>query len=270
MGAPEKTNGAALQPAMLKAPAATGNGRRAVRILGTAVALAGVAVLAWTLTVWLWQDPLTALYTRYEQHKLSAALERQVADPRNRLRLKPTASSGAEEDVIAAAAARYRGTARVGQAIGRIIVPRLGLRMVLVNGTDHDSLTKGPGRDLRTFMPGQGRLVYVAGHRTTYLAPFSHIERLRRGDRVTLQMPYATFVYAVTGHRVVPADDLSVLRSRGHEEVELQACHPRFFATHRYIVFARPIRIAPRGGRPFTPRPRPRRVQVGRSSQTHS
>src|SRR5262249_11768740 len=140
-----------------------------------------------------------------------------------------------------------------GAGIGRIVVPRLGLSMVLVNGTDHDSLKKGPGRDLRTFMPGQRQLVYVAGHRTTYLAPFSHIERLRRGDRIKLQMPYATLVYAVTRHRIVPADDLAVLRSHGREEVELQACHPRFFATHRYIVYGRPIRVTPSGGRAFTP-----------------
>jgi sortase A len=103
-------------------------------------------------------------------------------------------------------------------------------------------------------MPGQGKLVYIAGHRTTYLAPFSHIERLRRGDRIRLEMPYATVVYSVTRHRIVPANDLSVLRSPAREAVELQACHPRFFATHRYVVYGRPVRIAPHGGRPFTPK----------------
>ena len=102
-------------------------------------------------------------------------------------------------------------------------------------------------------MPGQGQLVYIAGHRTTYLAPFSHIDRLRTGDRITLEMPYATFVYRVTGHRIVTADDLSVLRTHGREQVELQACHPRFFATHRYIVYANATRVAHRGARPFTP-----------------
>jgi sortase A len=127
--------------------------------------------------------------------------------------------------------------------------------MVVVNGTDHDTLKRGPGRDLRTFMPGQGQLVYIAGHRTTYLAPFSHIDRLRRGDRITLEMPYATFVYRVTGHRIVAADDLAVLRSKGHEELELQACHPRFFATDRYLVYGRLVRIEPRGATGFTPPP---------------
>jgi LPXTG-site transpeptidase (sortase) family protein len=64
-------------------------------------------------------------------------------------------------------------------------------------------------------------------------------------------MPYATFVYRMTGRRVVTASDLSVLRSPRHEELELQACHPRFFATHRYIVYAKLASVTPRGGRPF-------------------
>jgi sortase A len=125
--------------------------------------------------------------------------------------------------------------------------------MVLVNGTDHETLKKGPGRDPRAFMPGEGQLVYVAGHRTKYLAPFSHIDRLRKGDWVTLAMPYATVVYRITGHRIVPATDLGVLRSTGREGLELQACHPRFFATHRYVAYARPVRIVPRVGRPHAP-----------------
>jgi len=101
-------------------------------------------------------------------------------------------------------------------------------------------------------MPGEGRLVYVAGHRTTYGAPFSDIDRLQRGDPVTLELPYATFAYVVTGSRIVDDDDLSVLRSRGREELVLQACHPRFFASHRYIAYAKPARVTPRGGSTYT------------------
>jgi sortase A len=248
------TTSARTETAGLRSAAASPT-RRWFRRLATLLLICGLATIAWTATVWVWQDPFTALYTWYEQRKLSSSLERQFADPLNRIQLPRAGATSvaAEERAVAAAAARYRRSARVGQAIGRIDVPRLGLRMVLVNGTDHDSLEKGPGRDRRTFMPGEGRLVYVAGHRTTYLAPFAHIERLRAGDRIRLEMPYATVVYAVTRHRIVAADDLSVLRSHGREAVELQACHPRFFATHRYIVYGQPVRIVPRGTGPFTP-----------------
>ena len=113
--------------------------------------------------------------------------------------------------------------------------------MILVEGTDEASLRKGPGRDERSFLPGEGKLVYVAGHRTTYLAPLAEIDQLRAGDRVELEMPYGLYVYEVTGHRIVADDDLSVLRSPGRELLRLQACHPRFMASQRYVVSARLI-----------------------------
>jgi sortase A len=100
-------------------------------------------------------------------------------------------------------------------------------------------------------MPGQNRLVYIAGHRTTYLAPFSHIDLMRKNDKITLQVPYGTFVYRVNGDRIVPANDLAVLRSPRHELLILQACHPRFFATHRFLVYARLVHVDPRGGQPY-------------------
>ena len=116
--------------------------------------------------------------------------------------------------------------------------------MMLVAGTDTDSLRKGPGWDARTFLPGEGELVYIAGHRTTFKAPFAHIDRLRAGHRVELELPYGRFTYVVTRSVIVPADDLARLDSQGREEVALQACHPRFSAKQRYIVYARPIRVS--------------------------
>ncbi len=223
--------------------------RRSTRILGTLMIVAGTLTLAWAVTVWQWQDPFTAAYTHWQQHKLAQSLEREVAAFRPR-RVDRT-DFAAERRQIETDARRFRHLAQPGQAIGRIVIGRLGLHMVFVNGTDHGSLTKGPGRDVRTYMPGQNRLVYIAGHRTTYLAPFSHIDAIRNGDDIRLEMPYATFVYRAVRHRVVAATDLSVLRSPRHELLELQACHPRFFATHRYIVYARLVSVEPRGGVPY-------------------
>jgi sortase A len=222
--------------------------RRRVHLLGTLLAVAGVLTLGWALLVWQWQDPFTALYTTWKQHQLATQYNK-------RARSFTTTISGPTVKVERASIAReaklYRLSSKRGQVIGRLRVPRMGINMLLVNGTDHDTLKKGPGRDGRTFMPGENRLVYIAGHRTTYLAPFSHIDRLRRGDRVTIEVPYGTFIYAVTRHRIVKSTDLSVLRSPRHELVELQACHPRFFASHRYIAYAKLLRVEPRGAKPY-------------------
>src|SRR5512133_1024707 len=218
--------------------------RGRVHLLGTLLAVAGALTLVWALLVWQWQDPFTALYTTWKQHQLASQYDK-------RARSFTTTISGptvkAERASIAREAKLYRMSSKRGQVIGRLRVPRMGVNMLLVNGTDHDTLKKGPGRDERTFMPGEDRLVYIAGHRTTYLAPFSHIDRLRRGDRVTIEVPYGTFIYAVTRHRIVKSTDLSVLRSPRHELVELQACHPRFFASHRFIAYALLVRVEPRG-----------------------
>jgi sortase A len=225
---------------------------RVLRITGTVMAVAGAALLVWVVVVWRWQDPLTALYTTWKQRQLAKSYEHRVEsfrapDPR------PGASLAATTEEIRKLARRYRLRSERGQAVGRIRVPRLGLSMIVVDGTDHDSLTKGPGLDRRTYMPGEGQLIYIAGHRTTYRAPFAHIERMRTGDFVSVEVPYATFRYRVYRHRIVRADDLSVLRSSGREIVELQACHPRFFASERYIVYARLVRIEPRGAPAFRP-----------------
>jgi sortase A len=210
-------------------------------------------MLAWVLVVWRWQDPFTALYTHWKQHQLSQAYERRFSAYEPAQLRQNEVSVSARTKVIAREARLYRIHSGRGQAIGRIRVPRLDLNMILVNGTDHNSLTKGPGRDRRTYMPGEGQLVYIAGHRTTYLAPFAHIERLQSGDAVTLDVPYATFRYRVFKHRIVGAHEMSVLRSHGVEVVELQACHPRFFASQRYIAYARLVRVEPRGGAAFEP-----------------
>jgi sortase A len=206
--------------------------------------VAGLGTLGWAFAVWRWEDPFTALYTAREQRSLEHQLDRRLAGARPVL--------VANRAAVAAEARRYRRSSKIGEGIGRIIVPRIGVDMVLVYGTDHESLKKGPGLDGRTFFPGQERLVYIAGHRTTYAAPFSHIDRLAGGDTIRIEMPYATFVYRVTGHRVVAAGDVSVLKSKRFEQVALQACHPRFFASHRWIVYGELVAATTRNGRPVS------------------
>jgi sortase A len=223
--------------------------RRRARILGTVLVVAGALTLVWSLLVWQWMDPFTALYTKWKQHQLAAQYDKRAAA------FRPAgavgASLAAERRTIAREGRIYRMETRPGEAIGRIRIPRLGLDMILVDGTDHETLKKGPGRYLGSFMPGENRLVYIAGHRTTYLAPFSHIDDLRKGDRVTIEVPYGTFTYGISGHRIVSAGDVSVLHSPRHERLILQACHPRFFASHRYLQYGQLLRVEPKGGAPY-------------------
>jgi sortase A len=210
--------------------------RRSARILGTIMIVAGVGSLAWAVTVWQWQDPLTAALNYREQRSLGQAFDRRLHAPAGWTAASTTAQTKN-------AAVRWRKGSKRGDAVARLRIPSLGLSAVVVNGTDHDSLQRGPGRYLGSAMPGEGELVYVAGHRTTYGAPFSRIDRLKKGDRVFLELPYGTFEYAITGSRIVPSTETSVLKSKGFEQLALQACHPRFFASHRYIAYAKPVGV---------------------------
>lgn len=224
--------------------------RRAARIAGTLSIGVGVLLLVWAFVIWQWNDPFTSLYTRWEQRKLESRYEKAVASfPKTAMKAAPTAAaapraaarSKPSPAAVKANAARYREMAATGEPVGRIDVPRLGINMIVVAGTDHESLKKGPGWDARTFMPGGGKLVYIAGHRTTYGAPFAHIDRLHKGDLVEIVVPYGHFRYRVTRSVIVPSNDLGRLESRGSEVLALQACHPRFSARERYIVYARPV-----------------------------
>ena len=151
-------------------------------------------------------------------------------------------TSSRAQHAVASVAHRYRLQLHDGEAVGRIAIPRIRLDVVLFDGTSRADLAKGPGIYRGDYLPGEGRLVYIAGHRTIFGAPFSRLEELRPGDTILLTLPYGRFAYRVTGHRVVPATAVSVLRSHRHEQLILQTCHPRFSASHRYLVYATPVR----------------------------
>jgi sortase A len=220
--------------------------RLAGRILGVLLIAAGVLTLTWVVVVWQWQDPFTAIYTHVQQNRLSHNYERRV----HAYRPKPTHGKdlAAVEVQIAAEARAYQKGLHTGDPVGRLQIGRIGLKMVVVQGTDHETLKKGPGHYEPSALPGEGHLIYVAGHRTTYLAPFARINDIKAGDYITFSVPYATFTYRVQRHYIVRSDQLSVLKDQGSEILRLQACHPRFFATHRYIVDAALASITPADG----------------------
>jgi sortase A len=221
---------------------------RAARLISLIMMVGGVLAVAWAIVVWVWQDPFTALYTHFEQQKLAAEYKRVVSRAQP-VRSVPNTSSLRVE--LRREAREYAATLRTGHALGQITIGRIGLKMIVVQGTDESSLEKGPGHYATSGLPGEGKLIYIAGHRTTFLAPFAEINNIRIGDYVELAVPYGTFTYRVTRHYVVAADDVAVLENRGSELLRLQACHPRFFATHRYIVDAVPVAVTLPGGKRY-------------------
>ncbi|HVR12595.1 MAG TPA: class D sortase, partial [Gaiellaceae bacterium] len=213
--------------------------------IGTFLLVVGFGVLAWAATVYLWKDPFTTAYTAYEQRKLESSLDRRFETwkPARHPASHATAQPKPQIDDVRSEARRFRLESHEGDAIAKLKIPRIHLDAVVVNGTGTADLRRGPGRHLETYMPGERQLVYIAGHRTTYGAPFGDIDKIRPGDLITASLPYATVTYRVTGHRIVDDNDLSVLKTHHREQLVLQACHPRFFASERYLVYATPISV---------------------------
>jgi sortase A len=129
-----------------------------------------------------------------------------------------------------------------GDAIGEIDMPAIDKSAYIVEGTDTDDLRKGPGHYHDTPMPGDHGTVAIAGHRTTHGAPFRNIDKLKRGDRIILELPYGRFVYRVEKTQIVEPTALWVTDRVGYDRLVLSACHPLYSAAQRLIVFARFVR----------------------------
>lgn len=131
-----------------------------------------------------------------------------------------------------------KSTATAGDEIfGRLLIPKLGLDVIVLEGTDPATLTHGPGHIKTTAMPWEGANTVISGHRTTYGAPFARLDRLRHGDRVELLTTRGKFVYLVAGSAVVKPTDLSVIGQASKNRLTLTTCDPPGNAARRLAVW---------------------------------
>jgi sortase A len=209
--------------------------------------VAGALMLADAGVTLAWQEPISALLARVAQDRLDGQLKRIEHAAPTVTQQRALATLRTDPRRIAFLARAARREAHAGDAIGRIEIPSIGARFVVVQGTDAANLRKGPGHYPATAFPGLGQTVAIAGHRTTYLAPFHDVDRLRPGQSIVLTMPYARFAYAVQRVQVVAPTALWITRDVGYERLVLSACHPLFSASRRIVVFARLRSVRPRG-----------------------
>jgi len=232
--------------------------RTLARRLGTTLAVSGILLVIYAGMVVFWRDPVTSIYTAYEQHAMSGQLHDtfdswQAAAKRELgVSLEPAGTHGGATENAVNRAAVLRSAKRLalrfaaaekghtGRPLGRIQIKRIGLSTIVVENTDYwGSLSKGPGRYEQGSFPGLGETTGIAGHRTTFAAPFRHIDSIRIGDSIVVEMPYGTFTYRVMGHKIVDNGDWSIMQKVGYDELVLSACHPLYSADQRYVVFAR-------------------------------
>ena len=170
------------------------------------------------------------------------ALARQQADHR------ATTSSGPTGNGSAAAAATPPPALpqelvdllypSPGEPVARILIPSISVDKVVVEGVDLDDLRKGPGHFPDTPLPGQEGNAAIAGHRTTYGAPFGDLDKLKPGDEIRVSTVLGEAVYEVAGTRIVDPEEVEVVGDFGDNRLTLTACHPKFSAAQRIIVWA--------------------------------
>jgi sortase A len=212
--------------------------RRALRGLSSVLIATGVLLVVDAVLTVVWQEPVTAIYGKVRQNELGGDLDKlnkAPLTPSERGVLKVLHS---DDQRIAFLARSMRRHVDDGQALGRLRIPHIHANYVMVEGTDAASLRKGPGHYPETPLPGMPGTVAVAGHRTTYLAPFSKLDKLRKGDEVRVEMPYATVTYRVEQTRIVKPTAVWVTRRVGHDRLVMTACHPKYSAAKRIVVFA--------------------------------
>ena len=128
-------------------------------------------------------------------------------------------------------------TENVPEVFGMLEIPQINLEQYVVTGTSAEALTYGPGYYTKTSTPGKRGNVGIAGHRTTYGAPFSDLDKLQTGDQIMLTVGTDKFKYIIDEILIVDPDQGErYLYNRGDERITLTTCHPKFSDKLRLIV----------------------------------
>jgi sortase A len=221
--------------------------RRLIRDLSYVLIISGALLLADAAVTLLWQEPLTAVIAAIKRDNVDKRFLSYRRAPLSELDHRALAALKSQRQRIAYLARQERREVKTGEAIGVLQIPKLSATYTVVQGTDDGSLQKGPGHYPETPFPGLRQTVAIAGHRTTYLAPFRNIDQLRPGDRIVLTMRYAEFNYTVQYDKVVQPDAWWVTHNVGYERLVLSACNPLYSASQRIVTFARLQSVLPLG-----------------------
>jgi sortase A len=145
-----------------------------------------------------------------------------------------------------------------GDAVAQLRIPAIGVDKIVVEGVEVSDLKKGPGHYPDSPLPGQPGNAAIAGHRTTYGAPFNRLDELGSGDEILVTTVQGSFRYEVREQLIVNPDQVEVLDDFGDDRLTLTACHPKYSARQRIVIVAALVGdAAPAPATPPSPGPAP-------------
>ena len=221
--------------------------RRLIRDISSVLILSGLLLVLDAGVTVVWQEPVTAAIATIMRGEVNQRYLSYRTAPLSGDDVRALAGISRLGQRLAYLARLERSQVTPGDAIGQLQIPSLGNTYNIVQGTDTGDLEEGPGHYPSTAFPGMGQTVAIAGHRTTYLAPFRFINQLKPGDRISITMRYGKFTYVVQYLRIVKPTDVAVIDDVGYERLVLSACNPIYSAAQRIIVFARLKSVQPLG-----------------------
>lgn len=214
--------------------------QRNKRQLGLFLLLFGCLVGTYVLWTATFGEPLSGLQTRRAQSQLSHQLAQATVSGNDSQRQLKKVNL---KLVIQNRSQRWANQLKPGDAAARITVPKIDVDLIAIAGDRSTDLKRGPGFYPDFDLPGGGPTTAIAGHRTTYSAPFRNINQLKVGDLIKLELPYARFTYSVYDSRSVLPQDLSVLSTKTFSQLVLTACDPPFSAERRLAVMAKEVSV---------------------------
>jgi sortase A len=214
--------------------------RRALGSIGRLLITSGVVLLL-LVAYQLWG---TNLQTSRSQDELQDEFEQQVGDGgviqgSTTTTTKPSGSTTSVPNDTTPATVASIPPPAIGEVVGRITIPSIGVHnFYFVEGTGIDELKRGAAHYPETPLPGQAGNAAIAGHRTTWGAPFHNIDKMRVGDTVVITTQQGTFTYTMTEQLIVLPTDTYVLDDTGDNRLTLTACHPKLSSKQRIVIHA--------------------------------
>ncbi len=200
--------------------------RRTIREVGFNLITAGIVVLLF-VAYQLWG-------TGFAEAKSQNKLKHQFSAPAS-----APAPAGGDNPALGGAGDQVAVAGPpLGSAIAHLVIPKIGVDKYVVEGIGENDLKEGPGHYPGTPMPGEPGNASIAGHRTTYGAPFYDLEKLASGDDIFVTTKAGQFHYSVAQTTVVKPTDVAVIGPTSDNRLTLTTCNPKFSATSRLIVVA--------------------------------
>jgi sortase A len=213
--------------------------RTALRGVGRTLIGTGVLILLF-VAYQLWGTNLAEARSQKSlKHDFLASLpSTSVAPPTT------AAATGATVPATTAPPNTFAPPPPAGEAVAIIKIPKIGVEKAVVEGTGVPDLKKGPGHYIGTPMPGQPGNAAIAGHRTTYGAPFNRIDELQPGDPIIVTTRQGSFRYEMTQQQIVKPSDVHVLDPTPDNRLTLTSCNPKYSARQRIVVVAKLVGAA--------------------------